>query len=201
MQKQWIAVLSLVALLIVGSVAGSAFAQTATPADSDGGAASQEEGRDSDGDGGAGEGSGHDSDSDEGTGDSDGKARFAQLLAANLGISEDAARTALDATREQLKAERRAAWEQSLRDKLAEAVEAGKITQAEADAKLAAFIARADDSDSMRGMRGFAKGKAKGKWGFGGKWGRGDKDSVDSDGDDSDSSSEHGSGDSDSASA
>ncbi len=192
MQKQWIAVLSLAALLLVGSVAGSAFAQTATPADSDGGAASQEEGRDSDGDGGAGEGSGHDSDGDEGTGDSDGKARFAQLLAANLGISEDAARTALDATREQLKAERRAAWEQSLRDKLAEAVEAGKITQAEADAKLAAFIARADDSDSMRG---FAKGKAKGKWGCG------DKDSGDSDGDDSDSSSEHGSGDSDSASA
>ena len=158
MRKQWIAMLSLVALLVAGSVAGSAFAQTATPADSDSAAVSAERGDDSDGD--ASEGAGGDSDGDPSAeeelvegGAKPGKERFVELLAANLEISVDDAQAALDATYEQLKEERRAAMEQAIRDALAKAVEAGKITQEEADAKIAAFLARIDALEQMMAER------------------------------------------------
>lgn len=147
MRKQWIAMLSLVALLVVGSVAGSAFAQTADPADPDSATVSAERWDDSDGDAGASEGTDGDPSAEEilvEDGAKLGKERFVELLAANLGISVDAAQAALDATYEQLKEERRAAMEQAVRDALAKAVEAGKITQEEADAKLAGFLAQAD---------------------------------------------------------
>ena len=147
MRKQWIAMLSLVALLVVGSVAGSAFAQTATPADPDSATVSAERGDDADGDAGASEGTDGDPSAEEvivEDGAKRGKARFVELLAANLGISVDDAQAALDATYEQLKEERRAAMEQAILDALAKAVAAGKITQEEADAKLAGFLAQAD---------------------------------------------------------
>ncbi len=154
MRKQWIAMLSLVALLVVGSVAGSAFAQTATPADADSAAVSAERGDDSDGD--ASEGAGGDPSAKEELVEDDakpGKERFVELLAANLGISVDDAQAALDATYEQLKEERREAMEQAIRDALAKAVEAGKITQEEADAKIAAFLAKIDALEQMMAER------------------------------------------------
>ena len=147
MRKQWIAMLSLVALLVAGSLAGSAFAQTATPADADSATVSAERGDDSDGDGGVSEGAGGDPSAEEELvedGAKPGKERFVELLAANLGISVDDAQAALDATYEQLKEERREAMEQAILDALAKAVDAGKITQEEADAKIAAFLARID---------------------------------------------------------
>ena len=175
MRKQWIAILTMTALLIAGTVAGSALAQTASPSDTDSAAAGEERTPTSDGGGGASEEDGDDADDD---GAKPGKERFVELLAENLGISEDETRAALDATYEQLKAERRAALEQAVRDALDKAVEAGKITQEEADEKLAAFLDR--DSDSRRGFgkrghHGFRGGH--GGW-FG--WGM-DKGSAESD--------------------
>ena len=185
MKKQWIAILSLTALLIAGSLAGSALAQTASPSDTDSAVAGEERGRDSDG-GDANEEEGRGGDPSEAEEDLDddakpGKGRFVELLAENLGISEDETQAALDATYEQLKAERRAAWEQAVRDALAKAVEAGKITQEQADAKLAEFLD--GDSDSARGFgkcghHGFKGGRGHGGW-FGKSWGA-DKDSAES---------------------
>ena len=185
MKKQWIAILSLTALLIAGSLAGSALAQTASPSDTDSAVAGEERGHDSDGDG-ANEEEGRGGDPSEAEEDLDdgakpGKGRFVELLAENLGISEDETQAALDATYEQLKAERRAAWEQAVRDALAKAVEAGKITQEQADAKLAEFLD--GDSDSAcgfgkRGHHGFKGGRGHGGW-FGKSWGA-DKDSAES---------------------
>lgn len=182
MKKQWIAILSLTALLIAGSLAGSALAQTASPSDTDSAVAGEERGG-SDGDG-ANEEQGDDASEEEGRDDDGakpGKGRFVELLAENLGISEDETQAALDATYEQLKAERRAAWEQAVRDTLAKAVEAGKITQEQADAKLAEFLD--GDSDSLRGFgkrghHGFKGGRGHGGW-FGKSWGA-DKDSAES---------------------
>lgn len=185
MKKQWIAILSLTALLIAGSLAGSALAQTASPSDTDSAVAGEQRGHDSDGDG-ANEEEGRGGDPSEAEEDLDdgakpGKGRFVELLAENLGISEDETQAALDATYEQLKAERRAAWEQAVRDALAKAVEAGKITQEQADAKLAEFLD--GDSDSARGFgkrghHGFKGGRGHGGW-FGKSWGA-DKDSAES---------------------
>ena len=175
MRKQWIAILTMTALLIAGTVAGSALAQTASPSDADSAAAGEERTPNSDGGDGASE---EDSDDADDDGAKPGKERFVELLAENLGISEDETRAALDATYEQLKAERRAALEQAVRDALDKAVEAGKITQEEADEKLAAFLD--GDSDSRRGFgkrghHGFRGGH--GGW-FG--WGM-DKGSAESD--------------------
>lgn len=165
MRKQWIAILAMTALLIAGTVAGSALAQTASPSDTDSAAAGEERTPTSDGGDGASQ--------ENGGGAKPGKERFVELLAENLGISEDETRAALDATYEQLKAERRAAMEQAVRDALAKAVEAGKITQEEADEKLAAFLD--GDSDSRRG---FGKRGHHGGW-FGWSWGM-DKGSAES---------------------
>ena len=173
MRKQWIAMLSLVALLVVGSVAGSAFAQTVDPADPDSATVSAERGDDSDGDAGASEGTDGDPSAEEilvEDGAKLGKERFVELLAANLGISVDDAQAALDATYEQLKEERRAAMEQAIRDALAKAVEAGKITQEEADAKLAEYL---EDGDS--GFRGGWFGKRGGHGGWHGDFDRGER--------------------------
>lgn len=185
MKKQWIAILSLTALLIAGSLAGSALAQTASPSDTDSAVAGEQQGHDADGDG-ANEEEGRGGDPSEAEEDLDdgakpGKGRFVELLAENLGMSEDETQAALDATYEQLKEERRAAWEQAVRDALAKAVEAGKITQEQADAKLAEFLN--GDSDSARGFgkrghHGFKGGRGHGGW-FGKSWGA-DKDSAES---------------------
>ena len=186
MKKQWIAILSLTALLIAGSLAGSALAQTASPSDTDSAVAGEERGTDADGDG-ANEEEGRGGDPSEAEEDLDddgakpGKGRFVELLAENLGISEDETQAALDSTYEQLKAERRAAWEQAVRGALAKAVEVGKITQEQADAKLAEFLD--GDSDSLRGFgkrghHGFKGGRGHGGW-FGKSWGA-DKDSAES---------------------
>ena len=171
MRKQWIAILAMTALLIAGTVAGSALAQTASPDDTDSVVAGEERTPTSDGD-----------DADDGDGAKPGKERFVELLAENLGISEDETQAALDATYEQLKAERRAAWEQAVRDALAKAVEAGKITQEEADEKLAAFLD--GDSDSWRGFgkrghHGFRGGHGHHGGRFGWSWGM-DKGSAES---------------------
>lgn len=179
MKRQWIAILSLTALLIAGSLAGSALAQTASPSDTDSAVAGEERGQDADG-GAANEENGDGDDADD-DGAKPGKGRFVELLAENLGISEDETQAALDATYEQLKAERRAAWEQAVRDALAKAVEAGKITQEQADAKLAEFLD--GDSDSARGFgkrghHGFKGGRGHGGW-FGKSWGA-NKDSAES---------------------
>lgn len=158
MRKQWIAILSLTALLVAGSLAGAAIAQTSSPSDTDSAVAGEGDDRDSGG-GGAGREQFVESieeDGDDSDGAKPGKERFVELLAENLGISEDETRAALDATYEQLQEERRAAWEQAVRDALAKAVEAGKITQEEADEKLAAFL-DGDDDGERRSLRGFGK--------------------------------------------
>ena len=65
--------------------------------------------------------------------DSSSVSRFVEILAEKLGIDEDQVQTAVEETKAELLAERKAAREQRLRDKLAGMVEDGKITQEQAD--------------------------------------------------------------------
>ena len=61
--------------------------------------------------------------------DSSPVSRFVEILADKLGVGEEELQTAVEETKEELQAERKAAWEQQLRDKLAAMVEEGAITQ------------------------------------------------------------------------
>ena len=65
--------------------------------------------------------------------DSSTVSRFVEILAEKLGIDEDQVQTAVEETKAELQAERKAAWEQKLRDKLDAMIEEGTITQEQAD--------------------------------------------------------------------
>ncbi len=112
--------------------------------------------------------------------DSSGVSRFVEILAGKLGIGEEELRTALDETRDELQAERKAAWEQQLRDKLAAMVEEGRITQEQADEYLDWYlnppaIAPRDSRGKFGFGRGHHRGKRSGFAGYG--WKSWDKDS------------------------
>ncbi|MDE2836698.1 MAG: hypothetical protein OXL97_04225 [Chloroflexota bacterium] len=108
----------------------------------------------------------------DGSSDDDSRvSRFVEILAGKLGIGEEELQTSVDETMEELQAERKAAWEQRLRDKLAAMVEEGKVTQEQADEYLDWYldppeIARGDS----RGRFGFGKGHHRGmRGGFSGR--------------------------------
>ncbi len=102
--------------------------------------------------------------------------RFVEILAGKLGIGQEELQTAVDETREELQAERKAAWEQQLRDKLAAMVEEGKITQEQADAYLDRYLGTPElgPGDGRGKKFGFGRGHHGGK--RGGSWGYGWKD-------------------------
>ena len=118
--------------------------------------------------------------------DSSPVSRFVEILADKLGVGEEELETALEETKEELQAERKAAWEQQLRDKLAAMVEEGKITQEQADEYL---DWRLDPPELASGKFGkkfaFGTGHHRGKrGGFGGHGrmpGGGDSDETSSD--------------------
>ena len=107
--------------------------------------------------------------------DSSSVSRFVEILASKLGIDEDQVQTAVEETKAELQAERKAAREQQLRDKLAAMVEDGKITQEQADEYLDWRLNPPElaPGDS-RGKSGFGRGHHRGK--RGGSWGHGWKD-------------------------
>ena len=109
--------------------------------------------------------------------------RFVEILAGKLGIGQEELRTAVDETKEELEAERKAAWERELREKLAAMVESGKLTQEQADEYLDWYLNPPEIAPGGgRGKFGFGPGGHRGKqdgfWKRGGKsW---DKDSGES---------------------
>ena len=112
--------------------------------------------------------------------DSSSASRFVEILAEKLGIDEDQVQTAVEETKAELQAERKAAWEQQLRDKLAAMVEEGKITQAQADEYLDWYLNPPELASGKFGKkfasgRGHHRGKRGGSWGYG--WKSWDKDS------------------------
>ena len=112
--------------------------------------------------------------------DSSRVSRFVEILAGKLGIGEEQLQTALDETRDELQAERKAAWEQRLRDKLAGMVEEGGITQEQADEYLDWYlnppeIAPREPRGRFGSGRGHHRGKRGGSWEHG--WKSGVKDS------------------------
>ena len=134
MKRKWLVIPALVALLVTGAIAGTAFAQ---------------------------------SDSDD---DSSSVSRFVEILADKLSIGEEEVQTAVEETKEVLQAERKAAWEQQLRDKLAAMVEEGKVTQEQADEYLDWYLDPPELASGKFGKR-FASGPGhhRGKrGGFGG---------------------------------
>ncbi len=98
--------------------------------------------------------------------DSSSVSRFVEILAEKLGIDEDQVQTAVEETKAELQAERKAAWEQRLRDKLAAMVEEGNITQEQADEYLDWYL---DPPELAQGKSGkkfaFGKGHHRGKKG------------------------------------
>lgn len=115
--------------------------------------------------------------------DSSAKSRFVEILAGKLGIGEDELQTALEETKAELQAERKAAWEQQLRDKLAAMVEEGTITQEQADEYLDWYLNPPELASGKFGKRfasgrGYHRGMKGGSRGHGGK--SGDTDSEDS---------------------
>ena len=104
--------------------------------------------------------------------DSSSVSRFVEILAGKLGIDEDQVQTAVEETKAELQAERKAAWEQQLRDKLAAMVEEGKITQEQADEYLDWRLNPPELAQGRFGKKfAFGKGHHRGK--KGGFWGRG----------------------------
>lgn len=98
--------------------------------------------------------------------------RFVEVLAGKLGIGEEELQTALDETKAELQAERKAAREQQLRDKLAAMVEEGKITQEQADEYLDWRLNPPElASGKFDKKSSFGRGHHRGK--KGGFWGRG----------------------------
>ena len=95
------------------------------------------------------------------TDDSDGGgsssvSRFVEVLAGKLDIGEEELQTAIDETREELRAEFEAAAEAKLMEKLDEMVAAGKLTQEQADEYLSWYRDRPD------GVKGFGAARGKG---------------------------------------
>ena len=116
MRRRWIVVSVLAAVLSVGAIMGTALAQTD---DSDG-------------------------ESDDGD-NSSSVSRFVEVLAGKLDIGEEELQSAIDETREELRAEFEAAAEAKLIEKLDEMVAAGKITQEQADEYLSWYRDRPDE--------------------------------------------------------
>ena len=115
--------------------------------------------------------------------DSSSVSRFVEILADKLDIGEEELQTALEETKEELQAERKAAWKQQLRDKLAAMVEEGKITQEQADEYLDWYLNPPELASGEHGRKfafgsGHHRGKRGGSWGH--SWRSGDKDSEDS---------------------
>ena len=102
--------------------------------------------------------------------------RFVELLAGKLGIGEEELQTAVDETHEELQAERKAAWEQQLRDKLDGMVEEGRITQEQADEYMEWYLNPPSITKEEWGgkhhfrgghhKRGFKGGLQDGSWGY-----------------------------------
>ena len=106
--------------------------------------------------------------------DSPSVSRFVEILAEKLGIDEDQVQTAVEEAKAELQAERKAAWEQQLRDKLAAMVEDGKITQDQADEYLDWRLNPPELAQGRSGKKfAFGKGHHRGK--KGGFWGHGRK--------------------------
>lgn len=103
--------------------------------------------------------------------DSSTVSRFVEILAGKLDIGEDELQTAVDETMEELKAERMAAREQKLRDKLDEMVEDGDITQDQADEYLDWYLNPPELASGDYGKK-FAFGKRGHRGRYGGSWGR-----------------------------
>ena len=114
MRRRWIVVSVLAAVLSVGAIMGTAFAQT------------------------------DDSDGDSDGGGSSSVSRFVEVLADKLDIDEEELQTAIDETREELREEFEAAAEAKLMEKLDEMVAAGKLTQEQADEYLSWYRDRPD---------------------------------------------------------
>ncbi len=109
--------------------------------------------------------------------DSSSVSRFVEILAGKLGIDEDEVQTAVEETKEELQAERKAAWEQKLRDKLAEMVEDDSITQEQADEYLDWYLDPPELASGKFGRK-FASGSGHHRGQRGGFWKmRGDSDS------------------------
>ena len=111
--------------------------------------------------------------------DSSSVSRFVEILAGKLGIDEDQVQTAVEETKAELQAERKAAWEQQLRDKLAGMVEEGKITQEQADEYLDWYLDPPELASGKFGRKfasrgGHHRGDRGGFWGHGRK--SGDRD-------------------------
>ncbi|MCY4583016.1 MAG: hypothetical protein OXE50_09525 [Chloroflexi bacterium] len=119
---------------------------------------------------------------DESSGDSSKVSRFVEILAGKLGIDEDQVQTAVEETKAELQAERKAAWEQQLRDKLASMVEDGSITQEQADEYLDWYLDPPELASGKFGKKFAFRGDhhrgKRGGWGHG--WKSGVKDSEDS---------------------
>ena len=129
MRRRRIVVSVLAAVLSVGAIMGTAFAQT--------------DDSDSDGD------------------DSSSVSLFVEVLTDKLDIGEEELQSAIDETREELRAEFEAAAEAKLIEKLDAMVAAGKITQEQADEYLSWYRDRPD------GVKGFGAAKGKGFSGWG----------------------------------
>ena len=102
---------------------------------------------------------------DDSDGDSDGGgssvSRFVEVLADKLDIGEEELKSAIDETREELRAEFEAAAEAKLIAKLDEMVAAGKLTQEQADEYLSWYRDRPD------GVKGFGAARGRGFSGWG----------------------------------
>ena len=114
--------------------------------------------------------------------DSSSVSRFVEVLAGKLDIGEEELQTAVEETKEELQAERKAAWEQQLRDKLAAMVEAGTVTQEQADEYLDWYLDPPELAAEKYGRKfAFGSGHRGKRDGFGGhSWKSGDKDSEES---------------------
>ena len=109
--------------------------------------------------------------------DSSPKSRFVEILAGKLGIGEEELQTALEETKAELQAERKAAREQQLRDKLAGMVEEGTVTQEQADEYLDWYLNPPELAQGRFGKKfAFGKGHHRGKQG--GSWRHSSSDSA-----------------------
>ena len=131
MRRRWIVVSVLAAVLSVGAIMGTALAQT------------------------------DDSDGESDDGDSSSVSRFVEVLADKLDIGEEELQSAIDETREELRAEFEAGAEAKLIAKLDEMVTAGKLTQEQADEYLSWYR---DGPDGVKGF-GAARGRGFSAWG------------------------------------
>lgn len=101
------------------------------------------------------------------------QSEFAAALAEELGLDEETVATAIDTVRDDLRAAHHAERLAELEERLAEAVEAGRITQEQADALIAAheageFVGRGPGGRGHGGFGGLGPGPgAGGGFGYG----------------------------------